>query len=310
MHSILPGVALIETDESVSLASGENRLTVNREITTIKSPNAVTIDSFGGVINLVGPIQTLDVDGNVGWAKTQDITVTTPLGNQTLSFVNGLLIDQVHYTFSGFSTCGSGVTPPAPSGSVTFLQSESWNFWDGKGFSPSFGTYEGNGIVQSTPFSSSYDTTVSWIFRITYSGATSEVGEVLLDWEHLSGNCRYNPPSVSGFTFKVGKAVGSLGTYYQWANVNPVADITPDLLSWMTGSTSVVSLLSSGSLVDNLNQIDGRILPDLEDGEDRWLLIHVEATEVISTCQWKIKKLYVRPPGTSGGSDIIIWENA
>lgn len=109
MHSILPGVALIETDESVSLASGENRLTVNREITTIKSPNAVTIDSFGGVVNLVGPIQTLDIDGNVGWAKTQTIQVSTPLGYQTLSFVNGLLTDPYHYISSGSS---SGSTVP------------------------------------------------------------------------------------------------------------------------------------------------------------------------------------------------------
>ena len=314
MHSILPGVALIETDESVSLASGENRLTVNREMTTIKSPNAITIDSFGGVVNLVGPIQTLDIDGNNGWAKTQNVTVTTPAGNQILSFVNGLLVDPFHYTISGSYTSGSGTTSPIASGSATFVQSELFNISDGRVINPSYLTYVGNGVIQAEPFSSAYTTYISWFFRVSYSGPSSQVGEVRLDWEHLSGNCQSTFPTLSGFEFKTGMRVGSFGGVDNWEGTYGVVDyLTPNnLYGWVASYlTSWSALLASGTTYDVYGQSDdGRLMPDLQTSENRWVGINIQTNQVVTTCRWKIKRLYVRPPGTSGESDITIWENA
>lgn len=310
MHSILPGVALIETDESVSLASGENRFTVNRESTIAKAKagGAITLNAFEGVINLVGPIQTLDIDGNVGWAKTTNVIVD----GQLLSFVNGLLVDPSHYTSSGSYTSGSGVTPPTPSGSATFLQTESWDILFGRQINPASATYAGNGILQITPMDFQYDTTISWVFRVQYSGPTSQVGEIRVDWEHLSGTCEYTLPTEPGFRIYTGKYVGSFGGYTEWFNVAPRTDLSPSLLCWMTstyGSGGVIPLLTSGTMYDNLNAVGGRVLPDLGATEDRWFIIQIETNDVLTTCQWKIKKLYVRPPGTTGEADITVWEN-
>jgi hypothetical protein len=132
MYSPFPNDArIVAPNGTISIDHNNNSIAVGEGfiLETVQDGGAITLDAMGGgIVNLMGSIQTRDIDNNLGWAKTQNVTVTTPLGNQTLNFVNGLLVDASHYIISGSYTSGSGTGGgSSPDGTITSFSYVEYN---------------------------------------------------------------------------------------------------------------------------------------------------------------------------------------
>ncbi len=213
--------------------------------------------------------------------------------------------------------------PPTGEPTVEFITSA---FWDGTTLTQpytDYATYLGSGVVQmAAPGTENTKGNLGFFFRVKWNGSSSsQVGQVMADWEHLSGRVHtYRTtyyPRTEGFSIGFGWGAG-----YSWGDPTSIqagAAFLPDaLLDWMQSTPQATdqALLSSGTLVDTLYQGDveaGRILPDLQAEEDRYLVVYIqywpELYDGDTTSQWKINKLYIRPPGGDGSTDITIWRN-
>jgi hypothetical protein len=314
MHSPYPGLSRITADNGLNIASRNNVLDVGGigdAINLITQQTNIVSD----IIALQGSIVTTDSNYNQGWGVTRTLDV----GTETLHFINGLLIDPYHYQSSGSGTSGSGGDIPPTSGSITFVSSDWYDDYTIHHENPVEASYEGNGIVQIQPI---LGQAMAFRFRLSYEGLSSQVGTVIMDWEHLSGDITSLTSSYHRFLINcaLDLPVGGdpIHPFESWGKGIPVSFLTPSLYSWIgssthstgTGDGGYMPLLSSGSIVDYFyqNDITKRIMPDLQSTEERWFIFEVWFGNVISTCRFQIKKIYIRPPLGDGSTDIIIWQ--
>ena len=105
MHSPVSGISEITALNELSIVAGNNGIFLDSGGTAIRSESIVSIGNTqrSGQISLLGSIATSDANFNQGWGWTTDIPVSNGSSITTLHFVNGILIDPYHYSYSGSS---------------------------------------------------------------------------------------------------------------------------------------------------------------------------------------------------------------
>jgi hypothetical protein len=219
-----------------------------------------------------------------------------------MQFNNGLLVG--YYINSG-SFSGSSGSSSGSSGSVVPSVYGEFSYWDS--FANWYSmpdpqpatSYLGNGILQMTEFSGGFAVYGEFYFRLKYLGAAGISGTLNIDITHLSGTPKiglwYSPPFSDGYNFTGipffnaytnTLTQGGL-TLYGWGN-------------WTSGSSLYATHRSSMTV------------PALSYGDERWIAFDVypNLQEIVGNAQWQIDSIFVRPTGTSGESDIILWNKA
>lgn len=219
------------------------------------------------------------------------------------------------------------VDPPVPPPVESVLEykgNKVSGYWDDicnqdNRYDQTFLRYLDNGVMEidARPDLLGIDTYFKFVFQIDYTGPTSEVGQVMLDWEFLSGVCSRSPHGVEGYNSALHGY--EINPQPRWDNTTP-ATLIPGLdalLSWFGAENWALTYRWDGDIVPlsqtyndthgNSGAPDYKITPDLQATESRYLNISIRVGEILSTCQWQIKKVYIRPPGGDGSTDIVIW---
>jgi hypothetical protein len=283
--------------------------------------NSVEIGSnTSGQTTIIGNLKTIDENFNVGWGMTTNIPVQTSSGSYVMQFINGLLIDPYHYAGSSGSgtsgsTSGSGVDPiPPSSGSLVLFSTDMLITPNGNVHesNPPEVSYIGNGVIEYAYGTGPRGDMVAWYFEHPYTGVASTVGSVRMDWEYISGTMDLNAPNDNSFIISCAQVtpidhVYPFETWGTYESVSRLSGISPSSLhSWIGGLSGQVFYPVSGTIIDNGTYSNHSPMPNLTNSEDRWFAVQIWGYPR-STCRWQIKKLYIRPPGGDGSTDVIIF---
>lgn len=300
MYSPVSGVSAISASNQMTLYSGNTGISITPTTLAVRSDSNVVIGSTlaSGQVSILGSIATLDASFNQGWGWTTDIPVSNGSSISTLHFVNGILTDPYHYSYSGSS---SGSTSGSSSGSsVSSMDFQKlWNerFTYG-GTLPALSN-PSEGIIQIGTYAYESSQLFSlFAFRLQYYGDAGLTGTFNIDIQHLSGTPL--TASIDGGTGTEESWRFNSYYYFPWTTNITIDSITKNGWAFTSGSGAVSGSIT---LVGNMPPTGG---PDLQSYEDRWLIIGSRIGGVTSTCQWKIKKIYIQP---TSGSEVVLYNN-
>jgi hypothetical protein len=165
-------------------------------------------------------------------------------------------------------------------------------------------SYLGNGVIGITPYGNNGVTVFDYYFRMHYSGPDiAPSSAIIISITHLTGEVHAAVPGGLGYNLH------GMPPYDDFFNipVNPTFTLDGITLQSFTNGGGGVG---QGTPLYATKDLICEVPPTwIFSGEERWFVLEFSSVlYIVDYAQWQINDVRIRPVGTSGEADVVIWQ--